>query len=311
MLPVPGSGCSPRGIIADMERANIVLVTHAGQGFGRAVALAYGRAGYDVVCADINVELAARTAAEIEEHGGQAIPLQVDTSAALDVQTAFHKVHEIFGALAGVVHVTQVDSPSPFSQVREGELSELLSDTLRSSILVIQQAQRFAPGAWVVLIAPHPHPEHPHIAAVGGALARLAAAMPRACSARHEYSEDNNAVQQVRVNLVVPSRGASDPQHDAPLVDAVTLLGGAAGGGIHGAEIHVTLPPPPTVVENLLPEVQAALDDSVRQGEGDGDEDDEGSDEGEGFGELNLAPHHPYGGDEALELVPSAGGRWR
>lgn len=297
-----------------MERANIVLVTHVGQGYGRATALAYGRAGFDVVCADINVELAARTAAEIEEHGGQAIPLQVDTSAALDVQTAFEKVHEIFGSLAGVVHVTQVESPSPFAQVREGELSELLSDTLRSSILVIQQAQRFAPGAWVVLIGPHPHPEHPHIAAVGGALARLAAAMPHAGAAVDEYREVEATSERVRVNLVVPSRGPSDPQHDAPLVDAVQLLGGNAGSGIHGAEIHVVLPPPPKVVENLLPEVQAALDDSVRQGELDDGLDDE-QHEFVGGGEPDVG-----GGEEIdarwremalFDSLSDPAGRWR
>ena len=50
-----------------MASGGIVLVTGVGQGFGRSVALGWGRAGYDVVCADRDVELAARTAAEVEE----------------------------------------------------------------------------------------------------------------------------------------------------------------------------------------------------------------------------------------------------
>lgn len=258
-----------------MNRAKVVLVTHVGQGFGRAIALAYGVAGYDVVCADRDVDLAARTAAEIEELGGQAIPIQADTTAALDVQAAFHKVWEIFGSLSGVVHVAGYESATAFHNLSESELTELFDETVRSSVLVLRAAQRSAPGAWVVLVAPAPHPERPHIAAVGGALARLAATFP-VPEPEAQESDDAFAPRHVglRVNVVVPSRPAADPRHDAPLVHAVRLLGSQAGMGVHGAEIQVTLPAPPRVMETLLPEVQAALDDTVRQSE-DGDDDGE------------------------------------
>jgi NAD(P)-dependent dehydrogenase (short-subunit alcohol dehydrogenase family) len=255
-----------------VNRAKVVLVTHVGQGFGRAVALAYGQAGYDVVCADRDVDLATRTAAEIEELGGQSIPVQVDITSAFDVQAAFHKVWEIFGSLSGVVHVAGFESATAFHNLSESELTELLDETVRSSVLVLRSAQRSAPGSWVVLIAPAPHRDRPHIAAVGGALARLAATFP---VPEPDPAVANDEAMQLphvglRVNVVVPSRPASDPRHDAPLVHAVRLLGGQAGTGVHGAEICVTLPAPPRVIETLLPEVQAALDDTVRQSE-DGD----------------------------------------
>ncbi len=259
-----------------MERAKVVLVTQVGQGFGRAVAIAYGQAGYDVVCADRDVDLAARTAAEIEELGGQAIPIQADPTAALDVQAAFAKVWEIFGSLSGVVHVTSFDSATPFHRLAEGELLELFDETVRSTVLVLRSAQRAAPGSWVVIVAPAPHPDRPHLAAVGGALARLAAAFPAPAPIGPEV-DDLDAMAEpmrgLRVNVVVPSRPASDPRHDAKLVHLVRLLGGQAGAGVHGAEVTVALPPPPQVIEALLPEVQAALDDSVRQDDGDADDD--------------------------------------
>jgi hypothetical protein len=260
-----------------MERAKVVLVTQVGQGFGRAVALAYGQAGYDVVCADRDVDLAARTAAEIEELGGQAIPIQADPTAALDVQAAFAKVWEIFGSLSGVVHVTNFESTTPFHHLGEGELVELFEETLKSSVLVLRATQRAAPGAWVTLVAPPPHPDRPHLAAVGGALARLASAFPPPLPDAPPVDELDayaEPARSLRVNVIVPSRSASDPRHDAPLVHAVRVLGGQAGIGVHGTELLVTLPPPPRVIEALLPEVQAALDDSVRQDE-DGDDDDE------------------------------------
>jgi hypothetical protein len=265
-----------------MERAKVVLVTQVGQGFGRAVALAYGQAGYDVVCADRNVDLAARTAAEIEELGGQAIPIQADPTATLDVQAAFAKVWEIFGSLSGVVHVTSFDSATPFHHLGEAELIELFEETLKSTVLVLRATQRAAPGAWVVVVAPPPHPDRPHLAAVGGALARLAAAFPAPLLNAPPVDELDafaEPARSLRVNVVVPSRAPSDPRHDAPLVHAVRVLGGQAGIGVHGTELLVTLPPPPRVIEALLPEVQAALDDSVRQDEDDGGDDDDAADD--------------------------------
>jgi hypothetical protein len=278
-----------------MERAKVVLVTQVGQGFGRAVALSYGQAGYDVVCADRDVDLAARTAAEIEELGGQAIPIQADPTAALDVLAAFAKVWEIFGSLSGVVHVTSFDSATPFHHLGEGELVELFEETLKSSVLVLRAAQRSAPGAWVVLVAPPPHADRPHLAAVGGALARLAAAFP-VPTPTTEAADDHDAFAEpahgLRVNVLVPSRPPSDPRHDAPLVHAVRVLGGRAGAGLHGAELHVALPPPPRVVEALLPEVQAALDDTLRQDDDDDDDDD---------GDENLGPLGDPIADERLD----------
>lgn len=252
-----------------MDRAKVVLVTQVGQGYGRAVALAYGHAGYDVVCADRDVDLAARTAAEIEELGGQAIPIQADPTAALDVQAAFAKVWEIFGSLSGVVHTTTFESATPFPLLAEGELIELFDETVRSTVLVLRAALRSAPGAWVVVVAPAANADQPHVAAVGGALARLASSFPTpgAPVAAVDDFEAAPARPGLRVNVVVPSRPASDPRHDAPLVHAVRMLGGRAGDGVCGAEIAVALPPPPQVIEALLPEVQAALDDTVRQDE--------------------------------------------
>jgi NAD(P)-dependent dehydrogenase (short-subunit alcohol dehydrogenase family) len=230
---------------------NIVLVTNVGQGFGRAVALAYGAADFDVVCADRDVDLASKTAAEIEELGGQAIPIQADMSVQLDVQNAFDKVFEIFGDLSGVVHVASAESPTPFRELSEGEFVELLDETLRSAFLVLKTTARFVDQAWVVLVAPSVTNHEPHMAAVRGSLSHLAAGF----AARDDA---------LRVNVVVPSRSAADPSHDAPLVKAVQYLS-LDGSGLSGQTVHVKLPPPPRFSESLLPEVRAALDETMNQ----------------------------------------------
>lgn len=254
-------------MLKGVDSANVVLVTNVGQGFGRAIALSFGQADYDVVCADNDVDLASKTAAEIEELGGQAIPVQVDITTQLDVTSAFDKVYEIFGDLSGVIHVASVESLSTFEDVSEGELSELLNENLRSTFLLLKATARFLEEGYFVLVLPPMSANEPHMLAVRAAMTEMVKGFEK----KHPH---------VRVNLVTPSRSASDPRHDAPLVKTVRYLASSASEGISGHNIKVTLPAPPKILESLLPEVQAALDTSVRQADleatvyGDEDEDD-------------------------------------
>jgi NAD(P)-dependent dehydrogenase (short-subunit alcohol dehydrogenase family) len=233
-----------------VDSANVVLITNVGQGFGRAIALSFGQADYDVVCADNDVDLASKTAAEIEELGGQAIPVQVDITTQLDVSSAFDKVYEIFGDLSGVIHVAATESLTMFDEVSEGELAELLNENLRSTFLLLKATARLLEDGYFVLVLP-PTSE-PHMLAVRAAMTEMVRGFEK-------------MYPHVRVNLVTPSRSASDPKHDAPLVKTVRYLASSASDGISGHELTVKLPTPPKVLESLLPEVQAALDTTVRQ----------------------------------------------
>lgn len=235
-----------------MERGGVVLVTGVGQGFGRAVALGWGRAGTMVVCADRDVDLASKTAAEVEEAGGQAIPIQIDVTVQMDVRHAFAKVDELFGGLDGIVHVASRASQAAGADLTDGEFAELVDDTLRSTQLVLRTATRVLDDAWAIVVAPPSAADAPQNEMVRGGLARMCAAY----GVRYP---------SLRVNVVVPSRDASDPKHDARLVEAALWLGSDASHGVTGLELPVLLPPPPRVTEALLPEIQAALDDRIRQ----------------------------------------------
>lgn len=263
-----------------MVSARVVLVTNVGQGFGRAVALSYGQAGFDVVCADPDVDLASKTAAEVEEVGGQAIPVQADMTSLLGVRSTFAKVFEIFGVLGGVVHVVSQESQAPFDDLSESEFAELLRENVTSTYLLLRTAGRFLPSGWVVIVAPTSTRKYPQMAGVQAAVTALATALtdaPRPARFVHaairasDGAEPEPPAERPRINVVIPSLPASDPRSDAVLVHAVRYLGSTAAQGLHGSVVPVRLPPPPKVVETLLPEVQAALDDTVRQGDLDDD----------------------------------------
>ncbi len=266
------------------------MVTGVGQGFGRAVALGWGRAGFDVVCADRDVDLASKTAAEVEDVGGQAIPIQIDVTLPLDVNLAFSKVDELFGRIDGIVHVATRHSGADALTVADAEFAELLEETLRSTHLLLRTAGRRLQRGFIVVVAPPASAEGPHNGMVLGGLRSL-------------IEGYDARLPGLRVNLVVPSRPASDFKHDAALVEGVLFLAGSDHGGVHGAALDIDLPPPPRVQERLLPEIQAALDDRVRQDdlearygtEDDLEDDLEDEDEAQAFAVTSFGPED---GDE-------------
>ena len=67
-------------------RDNVVLITGAGRGIGRAMALRFAQEGAHIVAADIEPALAESTAAAVQELGRQCLGLQVDVTQQSDIQ---------------------------------------------------------------------------------------------------------------------------------------------------------------------------------------------------------------------------------
>lgn len=84
--------------------ARIAVVTGAGRGIGRAIALRLARDGALVVLADLNTETARAVAAEIADAGGQAVAQALDVTDADAVETLFSGVDERFGRLDHLVN---------------------------------------------------------------------------------------------------------------------------------------------------------------------------------------------------------------
>jgi NAD(P)-dependent dehydrogenase (short-subunit alcohol dehydrogenase family) len=93
--PVP-KATSTAGSAATSVRRKIALVTGAGSGIGRVVALALAKTGYTVV-------LAGRRLAQLEavagEGGAECVPVRADVSREASVDALFHRIAEAFGRL--------------------------------------------------------------------------------------------------------------------------------------------------------------------------------------------------------------------
>ena len=91
------------------------LVTGAGSGIGRAIAICFARAGARVAVVDIAEPAAQETVQEIEGCGGNAIAIRCDVTKQDQVDEAFRASSERFGAIdilvnsAGVSHIGTVE----------------------------------------------------------------------------------------------------------------------------------------------------------------------------------------------------------
>lgn len=98
------------------------LVTGAGSGLGRAIALDLAREGASLVIADILGDSAERTASEIRDIGGSAIALQCDVSDRASVRALKLRANEACGPIQILVPNAGATSFLPMSGIADEEI---------------------------------------------------------------------------------------------------------------------------------------------------------------------------------------------
>ncbi|MHA1734351.1 MAG: SDR family NAD(P)-dependent oxidoreductase [Promethearchaeota archaeon] len=119
-------------------KGKVCVVSGAGSGIGKATALLFAHHGADVVCADINLETAKQTAAEIEALGRKALAVEVDISNSEMVDNLVKKVYETFPQVdvlfnnAGIGNATV----KGFMTVTEEEWDRIFSINAKGTFLM-------------------------------------------------------------------------------------------------------------------------------------------------------------------------------
>ena len=75
------------------------LITGAGNGIGRAIAIAMAENDRNVVCADIDLSTAETTAATIRQLGVEATALKVDVGETSEISNMIQDIERQFGRL--------------------------------------------------------------------------------------------------------------------------------------------------------------------------------------------------------------------
>ncbi len=124
-----------------MELENkVAIVTGAGQGIGKGIALALAQQGAKVIVSDINEEHCNEVVAEIGQDKAMAVVCDVSDKAAVDNLIA--KTQEKFGQLDILVNNAGVYPFKSFLELTEEEWEKVLNVNLKSMFLTSQAAAK-------------------------------------------------------------------------------------------------------------------------------------------------------------------------
>lgn len=137
---------------ADLS-GQVALVTGAGRGIGRAIAVALAAAGADVAALDVTAP--DETCRLIEDAKRRALPLTADVSSRPGVEAAIAHTVEHLGRLDIVVNNAGVLERQPLEDLDEATLQRELDVIVKGTILVSQAAYPLlkARGGAIVNIA--------------------------------------------------------------------------------------------------------------------------------------------------------------
>jgi len=118
------------------------LVTGAGRGIGKAIALELASRGADVAVNDLSAEPAEAVAEEITGRGARALSLPCDVSRRSQVQQMVHAVIEQWGGLDILVNNAGVSRIVPFLEMAEETWDQVIDTNLKGAYLCSQEALR-------------------------------------------------------------------------------------------------------------------------------------------------------------------------
>jgi NAD(P)-dependent dehydrogenase (short-subunit alcohol dehydrogenase family) len=121
--------------------AKIALVTGAGTGVGRAVALALAKAGYSIVLAGRRKEMIEKVAAEINAIGAQALAVPTDVSKRESILALFATVKSTFGRLDLLFNNAGIGAPAvPLEDLPFETWQNVVNTNLTGMFLCTQEA---------------------------------------------------------------------------------------------------------------------------------------------------------------------------
>lgn len=116
------------------------LITGAGQGIGRQIALKMAREGANIAAADINIESAESAAVEIRDLGVKCIAIKLDVSNQKEIVSAFDTFKKEFERLDILVNNAGITKDALILRMKDEDWDAVINVNLKGTFLCSREA---------------------------------------------------------------------------------------------------------------------------------------------------------------------------
>lgn len=124
------------------KKNKTACITGAGNGIGRAISIAMGNEGYNIVCADINSDHANETLDIIKKNNGLGIVIKTDVTNFLDIKKMVSNTIESFGSIDVLVNNAGVTRTSGIMDLTEEDWHWIHNVNAKGTFFCLQETAR-------------------------------------------------------------------------------------------------------------------------------------------------------------------------
>lgn len=119
-------------------KGNVAIVTGGGQGIGRAIAEVLASHGADIVIADVNQDMAEKTASEIGSGGTKTLAVKVNVASAAEVKSMVDSVLAQWGGVDILVNNAGIARDALLLRMKDEDWDAVLSVNLKGTFHCIK-----------------------------------------------------------------------------------------------------------------------------------------------------------------------------
>lgn len=121
----------------------VALVTGAGRGIGKAIALRFSEEGARVVVNDIDLSYAESIAKRLKKMGREALAIKADVSKLEEVERMFERAVQQFSRVDILVNNAGIRRDIPFHKISQKKWDSVIAVHLKGSFNCAQVAQKY------------------------------------------------------------------------------------------------------------------------------------------------------------------------
>ena len=120
----------------------VALITGGARGIGQAIAMTFAKEGADIVVADVNLEIAQKTASEIESLGRKALALEMDVTSYGKVEEGVNKILDKMGKVDILVNNAGITKDNLLLRMSLGDWDAVINVNLKGTFNCIKAVSR-------------------------------------------------------------------------------------------------------------------------------------------------------------------------